>query len=76
MTTIEQNQNSEAKTGCAEPVGTGKHPDAAALGTWNLLILAAMKVLFPAGGKFERSQHCRHASTVDGDFCLTDFTAT
>jgi hypothetical protein len=46
MTTTEQNQNSEAKTGCAEPVGTGQHPDAAAAVTWNLLILAAMKVLF------------------------------
>ncbi|MFM7830957.1 MAG: hypothetical protein ACKPJD_04170, partial [Planctomycetaceae bacterium] len=48
MTTTEQNQNSEAKTGCAEPAGAGQHPDAAALGTLNLRILAEMKVLLPA----------------------------
>jgi hypothetical protein len=64
MTTTEQNQNSEAKTGCAEPAGVGTHPDAAAAVTSNLLILAAMKVLLPT------------ASSVDGDFCGPGFAAT
>jgi len=51
MTTLEEDQNSaRKKKGCAEPCGNCiKNPDAAALVTSSLLILAEMNELLPDG---------------------------